>query len=239
MKKAKDYIIFALDVDNPDKAKAYVEMMAGHVGMFKVGLELYIKSGPDIIHTMKRAGASKIFLDLKLHDIPETVCRAMRVIADLGVEFVTVHCGDSKEMMAAAVEGSKAKVKVLGVSLLTHITEKDIRMAGFKDEFSSDLSALVIARTAMAKDAGSAGIVCSGREVGKIKETFGSAFIAVTPGIRPDWGGVANDDQVRVMTPAQAIQNGSDYIVIGRPIRDAEDPVQAAGRIQESIEAIL
>jgi len=239
MKKAKDYIIFALDVETTEAAKKYVEMLAQDVGTFKVGLEVFIRSGPDIVNVIKKAGAAGVFLDLKLHDIPETVYRSMRIIADLGVDFVTVHCADSKEMISAAVEGSKGNVKVLGVSVLTHIHESDIRAAGFKDEFGSDISTLVLKRTAMAKTAGSAGVVCSGREVKAIKNRCGSEFIAVTPGIRPDWGQVVKDDQKRVMTPAQAITNGSDYLVIGRPIRDAEDPRKAAVRIKGDIEAVL
>ncbi|MBW2181256.1 MAG: orotidine-5'-phosphate decarboxylase [Deltaproteobacteria bacterium] len=239
MKNAKDYIIFALDVDTTEAAKKNVEMLAPDVGMFKVGLELFIRSGPDIVNVIKKAGAAGIFLDLKLHDIPETVYRSMRIISDLDVDFVTVHCADSKEMITAAVEGSRGKVKVLGVSVLTHIHENNIRAAGFKDEFCSDISKLVLERTAMAKAAGSAGIICSGHEVKTIKSRFGSEFIAVTPGIRPDWGQVAKDDQKRVMTPAQAIKNGSDYLVIGRPIRDAEDPGKAAIRIKEDIETVL
>jgi orotidine-5'-phosphate decarboxylase len=239
MKKAKDYLIFALDVESEKTAKKYVKMLSEDVGMFKVGLELFIRFGPDIIKFIKNAGAADIFLDLKLHDIPETVYRSTRVIADMGVDFVTVHCGDSKEMIAAAVEGSRGKVKIIGVSVMTHIQEKDIQAAGFKDEFSSDISKLVLERTAMAKTAGSAGVVCSGHEVERIKGRFGAEFITVTPGIRPNWGVVAKDDQKRVMTPAQAIKNGSDYLVIGRPIRDDKDPKKAAIRIKDEIEAAL
>lgn len=239
MKKAKDHIIFALDVDSSDIAKDYVDMLSEDVGMFKVGLELFFRAGPEIIDVIQKAGAGGVFLDLKLHDIPETVYRSMAVIADLGVDFVTVHCSDSKEMIAAAVEGSKGKVSVLGVSVLTHMQEQDIKAAGYKDEYSNDISALVLERAAMAKTAGSSGIVCSGQEVAAIKNRCGKEFIAVTPGIRPDWGHVSKDDQKRIMTPAQAVKNGSDYLVIGRPIRDADDPRKAAIKIQEEIEAIL
>jgi orotidine-5'-phosphate decarboxylase len=239
MKKAKDYIIFALDVETRKTAEKYVQMLAQDVGMFKVGLELFIRTGPDIIYTIRKAGGKGIFLDLKLHDIPETIYRSMCIVADLGVDFVTVHCSDSKEMIAAAVEGSKGKVAVLGVSVLTHIQEADVREAGFKDDLSSDISTLVLKRSIMAKSAGSAGVVCSAREVNMIKSRCGPEFLTVTPGIRPQWGQVAKDDQKRVMTPGQAVTNGSDYLVIGRPIRDAVDPRQAARQIREEIEAGL
>jgi len=239
MKKPKDYIIFALDVESSQSAEAYVQQLSEAVGIFKVGLELFFRSGPDIVNRLRQAGAQGIFLDLKLHDIPETIYRSMNVIADLGVDLVTVHCSDSKEMISAAVEGSKKKVKVLGVTVLTHLQVKDIQAAGFSDVYSSDISALVLHRAAMAKAAGSAGIVCSGQEVREVKNRCGSDFIAVTPGIRPEGGRVAKDDQKRVMTPAQAIKNGSDYLVIGRPIRDADDPKKAAVHIQKEIEAIL
>lgn len=239
MKKAKDYIIFALDVESGQAAEKYVQMLSEYVGVFKVGLELFIRCGPDIIKIIQRAGTAEVFLDLKLHDIPETVYRSMRIVADFGVGFVTVHCGDSKEMISAAVEGSQGKVKIIGVSVLTHIQGKDIQEAGFKDEFSLDLSTLVLKRTAMAKAAGGAGVVCSGHEVKAIKSRFGTKFVAVTPGIRPDWGQIAKDDQRRVMTPAQAIENGSDYLVIGRPIRDAGDPRKAVIRIMDEIEAVI
>jgi len=239
MKKPKDYIVFALDVESVQAAENYVHMLSEDVGVFKVGLELFIRSGPEVVKSIQRAGAAAVFLDLKLHDIPETVYRSMRIVADFGVDFVTVHCGDSNEMISAAVEGSSGKVKVIGVSVLTHIKEDDIKEAGFKDEFSSDLSTLVFKRTALAKAAGSAGIVCSGYEVKMVKRKFGSEFIAVTPGIRPDWSHVARDDQRRVMTPAQAIENGSDYLVIGRPIRDADDPRKAVSSIKDEIEAVL
>jgi len=238
MKQPKDYIIFALDVASSGAAEEYVHMLSEDVGVFKVGLELFFRSGPDIVNVLKKAGAASVFLDLKLHDIPETVYRSMSVLADLGVDFVTVHCSDSK-MISAAVEGSKGKVKVLGVTVLTHLQGKDIQAAGFKNTYSADISALVLHRASMARAAGSAGIICSGHEVKEVKNMCGSDFIAVTPGIRPEEGRVAKDDQQRVMTPAQAVKNGSDYLVIGRPIRDADDPRKAAIRIQKEIESIL
>jgi orotidine-5'-phosphate decarboxylase len=238
VKHAKDYIIFPLDVSSTKEAKRYIELLTPYIGMFKVGMELFTRTGPSVVRLIKDAGA-KVFLDLKLHDIPATVSRTMEAIANLGVELATVHCGESKRMIEAAVSGGGGKVGVLGVTILTSVLSEDIRDAGFKKEFFSDLTKLVIKRAAMAKEAGCSGIVCSGLEVKMIKENFGKDFTAVTPGIRPFWEGVEIADQRRVTTPAEAVKNGSDYLVIGRPIRDAADPAAAAIRIANEIEEIL
>ena len=237
MRQAKDYIIFPLDVPSIDAAKHYVELLANCVGLFKVGLELFIRSGPEIVKYINQAGAAGVFLDLKLHDIPATVSRAMGGIADLGVKFATVHCGESQKMLEAAVAGSRGKVDILGVTVLTSVSAADIEAAGYQADYYRDLSALVIKKAAMAKTAGCAGIVCSGLEAPTIKSRFGNGFATVTPGIRPQWSLGEQDDQARVTTPARAIKNGSDYLVIGRPIRDAADPVQAAMKVAQEIEA--
>jgi orotidine-5'-phosphate decarboxylase len=239
MKRPKDYIIFPLDVPTLKEAKRYVELLSEHVGMFKVGLELFIRSGPEIINFVKVRGTAGVFLDLKLHDIPTTIARAVEIIADLSVTFVTVHCGETKRMLESAVESSRGRVGVLGVTVLTSVLGTDMADAGFRDEFSADISRLVMKRAAMAKAAGCAGVVCSGLEVKMIKQASGKDFIAVTPGIRPTWGDWQQNDQQRVSTPEQAIVNGSDYLVIGRPIRDAEDPKAAAIRIAKAIEAVI
>ena len=239
MKQAKDYIVFPLDVPTEKAAKAYVELLSGSVGMFKVGLELFIRSGPGLIDFIKSSGNSDVFLDLKLHDIPETVFRAMEGIAGLGVAFATVHCGETPRMLEAAVSGAKGKVGVLGVTVLTSVASEDIKAAGFRKPFYEDLTRLVIERAAVAKAAGCTGIVCSGREVKMIKKTLGRDFIAVTPGIRPVWDDIKKHDQKRVVTPAIAVKNGSDYLVIGRPIRDASNPKEAVLRIVQEIEAVL
>ncbi len=239
MKHPKDYIIFSLDVPSLKEAKQFVKLLSEHVGMFKVGLELFIKSGPEVINVIKSLGSARIFLDLKLHDIPATVSRAMESIAKLGVAFATVHCAESKEMLEAAVAGSKGKVGVLGVTVLTSVSDKDLFAAGLRPEFASNMSMLVMQRAAAARDAGCSGVVCSGLEVEMIKEKFGEGFIAVTPGIRSSVGSMKKDDQRRITTPARAIQNGSDYLVIGRPIRDAKNPQEAAVRIAKEIETVL
>lgn len=239
MRQAKDYIVFPLDLPSEKEARTYVELLSGHVGMFKVGLELFIRSGPEIVRFIKAAGAARVFLDLKLHDIPATISRAMRQVAKIGADFVTVHCGESRDMLVAAAEGSQGRVGVLAVTVLTSVSPHNLRTAGFRDEYSDDLPRLVLKRAETAKSAGCTGVVCSGLEVQLIRNRLGSEFVTVTPGIRPAWEDMGKDDQQRVTTPAQAIQNGSDYLVIGRPIRDAADPRAAAMRIAAEIESGL
>lgn len=239
MRDAKDYIIFPLDVPTEDEARRYVEMLADHVGLFKVGLELFTRSGPPIIRFINSTGSAGVFLDLKLHDIPATVARAMDSIADLSVYFATVHCGETPAMLEAAVKGSRGDVRILGVTVLTSVSARDIASAGFRSEFAADLSGLVLHRARMAREAGCAGVVCSGLEAPVIKSRIGDDFTTVTPGIRPSWAAGKKDDQRRITTPAQAVTNGSDYLVIGRPIRDADDPAEAAGRVAQEIEEAL
>jgi orotidine-5'-phosphate decarboxylase len=237
MKEGKDYIIFPLDVPSTDDARRFVKLLADHVGLFKVGLELFIRSGPAIVRFIQAAGSAGVFLDLKLHDIPATVGRAMKGIADLGVRFATVHCGESPKMLEAAVAGSHGKVDILAVTVLTSVSAEDIAAAGYRPEYYRDLSELVVKKTAMAKAAGCTGIVCSGLEAPVIKSRFGEKFTTVTPGIRPQWSLDGEDDQARITTPAQAVKNGSDYLVIGRPIRNADDPVRAAMQVAAEIDA--
>ncbi len=239
MRQARDYIIFALDLPTYAAAKEYVDLLSDQVGVFKVGLELFIHSGLSIIQYIKASTSAKVFLDLKLHDIPVTVGRAMERIAELGVALATVHCGESREMLRAAVAGSQGKAGVLGVTILTSISKDHLRNAGFKPELASDISRIVLQRAQMAQKAGCLGVVCSAHEVRMIKAQSGPDFVVVTPGIRPSWETVKQDDQKRIMTPAQAVKNGSDYIVIGRPIRDAADPSETAMRISKEIAQVL
>ena len=239
MRNPKDYIIFPLDVATIDQAKRYVGLLADHVGLFKVGLELFIRSGPEIVRYINSAGPAGVFLDLKLHDIPATVSRSMGSVADLGVRFATVHCGETSRMLEAAVAGSGGRVAILGVTVLTSVATEDIQAAGFRSAFSADIAGLVLKRARMAAEAGCSGVVCSGLEARVIKAQIGADFVTVTPGIRPSWAGGKTDDQQRVATPAQAVTNGSDYLVIGRPIRDATDPVDAAKRVAEEVAQAL
>jgi orotidine-5'-phosphate decarboxylase len=239
MKQGKDYIIFPLDVASDPAARQMVRLLHTHIGMFKVGLELFIRTGPRLLQWIGDHTGGKVFLDLKLHDIPITVERAMQGIADLPVALTTVHCGENRAMLEAAVRGGGGKVDVLGVTVLTSVGVSDLKDAGFEEAVAGDVGRLVLQRAAMAEAAGCAGVVCSGREAGMIKSRFGPAFLAVTPGIRPASGQTATDDQKRVVTPARAVTDGADYLVIGRPIRDAADPAAAADRIAEEIDRIL
>lgn len=238
-KTGKDYIVFPLDFSSVREAKEYVRLLDGKVGMFKIGLELFIDQGPSVVQMVKKESRAKIFLDLKLHDISATVHRAMARVADLGVDLVTVHCSSSRDMLEKAVQGGQGKTGILGVTLLTDSDADMLNASGFRDKFVKDPNLLVMHRAKMAYDAGCTGVVCSGREVSEIKQAFGKYFLAVTPGIRPAWTLLENDDQKRVTTPAEAVSLGSDLIVIGRPIRDAADPVRAAQNVINEIEAAL
>jgi orotidine-5'-phosphate decarboxylase len=238
-KTGKDYIVFPLDVGSMGEARELVRRLGAYVGMFKIGLELFIHQGPQVVNMVRDLSGAKIFLDLKLHDISTTVYRAMARVADLGVDLVTVHTCSSKKMLEKAVEGGQGKVGVLGVTLLTDNDADTLARGGFSNRFSADPAELVMLRAGMAKDAGCAGVVCSGQEAAGIKARFGRNFLAVTPGIRPDWGLTPGDDQKRITTPAQAVAQGSDLLVIGRPIRDADDPAAAARKVIDEIDSAL
>jgi orotidine-5'-phosphate decarboxylase len=239
MKKAKDRIIFPLDVASLNEAKKFVKLLAESVGMFKVGLELFIHAGHEIIRFIHSKHAARVFLDLKLHDIPATVGRAMARIADLEVAFATVHVGETGKMLEAAVDGSRGKVGVLGVTVLTSVSAADLAAAGYRKDLGDDMLLTVMQRAQTAHAAGCAGVICSGLEAQPIKEKLGKDFLAVTPGVRPVWAVTEQEDQKRISTPARAVAAGADYLVIGRPIRDAQDPVQAAARIAAEIEHAL
>lgn len=239
-KAPKDYLVFALDVPRVSEATEYIHLLKNHVGMFKVGLELFVRGGRRVIDTIHESGGgAKIFLDLKLYDIPATVYRTMNAIAAMGVDFATVHCSGQKDMLSAAQEGADGKVGVLGVTVLTSMSADDVREAGYGPEYVDDISRLVMKRAAAAAEWGFAGIVCSPLEVAAMKERFGRGFLAVTPGIRPAKGLVSHDDQSRISTPAQAIRNGADYLVVGRPIREPDDSKAAADAICKEIEEAL
>jgi orotidine-5'-phosphate decarboxylase len=239
MKEPKDYIIFPLDLPTYDEAMSYVERLTDHVGLFKVGLELFISQGPDIIKSIQDTGTAGIFLDLKLHDIPATVKRAFLAASRHGPEFVTVHCDEGGEILRTVAKNNPGNTKILAITVLTSLDQKKLKQLGYAEKFVQDLPALVLLKARMAREAGCHGIVCSGLEVGAIKQELGSELIAVTPGIRPAWSLVDQDDQKRVVTPADAIKNGADYVVIGRPIRDAKDPANAARRVAKEIEEAI
>jgi orotidine-5'-phosphate decarboxylase len=232
---AKDRLIFPLDVPDLQEAARLVALLAGHVGVFKLGLELFVAAGPSAIERIADMTGAGIFLDLKFHDIPETVRRAVRALSPLRrVTFLTVH--PDPGLMEAVVEEVAPPTKVLAVTALTSLDQGGLLRLGLRPALAADPIALVLRRATIAADAGCHGVVCSGREVGAIKERFGAELLTVVPGIRPEWAGVDRDDQRRVATPSQAMREGADYIVVGRPIRDASDPVEASARVVAEIE---
>ena len=239
MKKPKDYIVFPLDVSTHDEAMKYVTLLKDHVGLFKVGLELFISQGPDMLKDIRKTGGAGIFLDLKLHDIPATVSRAFMAASSYGPEFVTIHCDEGEGILRSVAEQNPGNTKILAITVLTSLNRKNLVRLGYAEKYFDDLSGLVLLKARMAKEAGCHGVVCSGQEVSMVKREFGHELIVVTPGIRPAWSLVNGDDQKRVVTPEAAVRNGADYIVVGRPIRDAKDPADAAKRVADEIEAGL
>ena len=239
MKKPKDYIIFPLDVDSYDKAMNLAEILNDHIGLFKIGLELFISQGPRIIKSIRNFGDAGIFLDLKLHDIPTTVKRAFMAACAYRPQFVTVYCDEGEALFSDVAADNPGNTKILAVTVLTSMNQDKLKGLGYSRMYSGDISALVLLRAKMAKAAGCHGVICSGHEVAMIKKEIGDDIIAVTPGIRPSWSLINQDDQKRIMSPADAVKNGADYIVTGRPVRDAKSPADAAKRIAEEIEKAL
>lgn len=238
MKRGKDYIIFPLDVSSRHEATKYVSLLKDEIGLFKVGLELFVSEGPDVLKAIREITSAGIFLDLKLHDIPETMRRAFLIAAEHKPEFVTVHCDQGEGMLKEASQNNPGNTKILAVTLLTSLNSRNLAMLGYMDGYVKDLASLVLLRARIAKEAGCQGVVCSGQEVAMVKNELPD-LIAVTPGIRPAWSVVGRDDQKRVVTPANAVKSGADYIVVGRPIRDANDPVDAARKTAQEIESAL
>jgi len=238
-KDPKSRLIFALDVPSLDEAVSFVQKLNGSVGMFKVGLELFIKEGPAVLAAIREHSDAEIFLDLKLHDIPATVERAVQSAAAHKVRFLTVHCAEDEAMLKSAVKGAgDSGLQILGVTVLTSIgTEHLTKEIGFREGIN--ITQLIEVYARQAKDAGCAGVVCSGTEVAFIRQLFKDSFLAVTPGIRPAKGRVTHDDQSRIATPGTAIRGGADYLVVGRPIRDAADPKAAADQIVQEISEAL
>jgi orotidine-5'-phosphate decarboxylase len=232
--QARSKIIFALDVDTFDAAKHWVSLLTGRVGMFKVGKQLFTAYGPDIVRMIENFGAG-VFLDLKYHDIPNTVAMASLEAARLGVKLFNVHALGGYEMMARTVETvhkefpDSERSKVLAVTILTSSTQETLREVGIE----RPVEEMVVRLAALAKKAGIDGVVASPREVPLIREACGSDFLIVTPGVRPSFA--STDDQKRVMTPAEAVSAGSDYLVIGRPISAASDPLGAVETIVDEI----
>jgi orotidine-5'-phosphate decarboxylase len=221
----------ALDVRNAEEAKILVERLGPSACFYKVGLELFMAGGYfELIEWLVRRG-NKVFADLKMFDIPETVARAVANLRGRGITFATVH-GNQAMMQAAAAE--KGEVKVLAVTVLTSLDRGDLDDLGF----SCDVERLVLSRARRAMEAGCDGVISSGLEAQRLKSEFRQRLLVVTPGIRPVENKPA-DDQKRTVDVAQAFANGADYIVVGRPIRQAADPRTAAESIQATIATIF
>jgi len=227
----RDRLILALDVPDRDTALETVELLGDSVNFYKLGLELSMSGSYfDLVEQLLRRG-KRVFCDLKFFDVPETVARAVCQLKDRGVDCTTVHGNDS--MLRAAV-GEKNGLKILAVTVLTSLDQGDLEDLGFQ----CDVEALVRSRAQRALEIGCDGVVSSGLEISSLRRALGNQLIIVVPGIRP----VQNrpvDDQKRIVTPTQAFQNGADYIVVGRPIRDAEDPRAKAEAIQAEIAAVF
>jgi len=225
----QERVIVALDVSDTETARALVKRLGDTIAIYKIGYQLAYSGGLPFARELADAGR-RVFLDLKLHDIPNTVAEGTAAIARLGATFLTVHA--YPQTLAAAVEGrSDSKLKILGVSVLTSMNDADLTAAGY----GLNVQALVAKRTAQAQAAGADGLVVSAREAASVRAAAGRDFLIVTPGIRPAGGDAG--DQKRVVTPAEAIRLGADYLVIGRPITAAPDPRAAAEAILEEIAA--
>lgn len=226
-------VIVACDFSSAEEVLAFLDRFAGceRKPFVKIGMELYYAAGPEIVREIKRRG-HKIFLDLKLHDIPNTVKKTMRVLSNLDVDMTNLHAAGTIEMMKAALEGltrpDGTRPILIAVTQLTSTSEERMQKELL---INASIADTIAHYAANAKEAGLDGVVCSPLEASVVKQKCGDSFIAVTPGIR--FADAAKDDQVRITTPARAKEIGSDYIVVGRPITAAEDPVAAYNRCVE------
>ena len=228
----KERLIVALDVDDLERVKVLVKLLAGELGMFKVGKQLFTHAGPAVVKLIEEMGG-EVFLDLKFHDIPTTVAKAAIEATRLGVKMFNVHASGSLEMMRQTAkevrrvcrQESLRRPIMLAVTVLTSLEKRDLERVGVDREVLDQ----VVRLASLSQEAGMDGVVASPQEVAAIRATCGRRFVIVTPGIRPQDG--KRDDQRRVMTPADAIRAGVDYIVVGRPITEAQDPLSAAREI--------
>ena len=240
MDNAKDRLIFALDVDNLEDARNWVTLLSDKVGVFKVGKQLFTKCGPEVVHLIQDGGG-QVFLDLKYHDIPNTVAMAGLEAFRLGVKIFNVHALGGYEMMAKLVEeidkvcprGNPDRPILLAVTILTSSNEETLRGVGI----DRPVEVMVPKLAKLAMDAGMDGVVASPKEVGLIRDACGDDFAIVTPGVRPTFS--SKDDQKRITTPGEAIRSGADYLVIGRPISAADNPAEAASLILAEMQDAL
>jgi orotidine-5'-phosphate decarboxylase len=231
---ARDRVIVALDVPDLKGLESLLDRLDGRPSFYKVGLELFVAEGERAIEAVRKRGG-RIFLDLKLHDIPETVARAVQSARRIEAELLTVHTSGGYEMLSRAAEAAAGAVKILGVTVLTSLEQDDLKAEGIEQTIPE----MVRARARIAAKAGIAGLVCSAHE---IEAARGAApgLIIVVPGIRPATGaGAAAGDQKRIATPESAIRSGADYLVVGRPLRDAPDPAKAFDALVGEVGAAL
>jgi orotidine-5'-phosphate decarboxylase len=221
---ARERLIVALDVSTADAARGLVSRIGDNAGMYKVGLQLFIAQGPSLVREFVAAG-HKVFLDLKIHDIPNTVSHAVNSAVDSGACMLTVHASAGNDSLRAAVDAAAGRLAILGVTVLTSFSDDDLRETGVP----SDVARQVAHLASLARAAGCAGIVTSPRETALARKLLGPQMSIVNPGIRPLGSG--KDDQERTATPADAILAGASHIVVGRPITRAEDPARAAAKI--------
>ncbi len=235
---AEERIIFPLDVSSSEEAFFWIERLNPFVGIFKIGLELFTSEGPKVIEKVRKKTDKKIFLDLKLNDIPNTISRTIKIISELGVDWVTIHVLAGASALKKASECAYNNLKLIGVTVLTSLDKADLLELGFNAELARDPKELVFRLAFLAYFSGCDGVVCSAKEVGKIKENF-PELITVVPGIKlsEELGRV--DDQLRTATPYEAILSGADYLVIGRPIREAEFPEKICEEIIFQIKKAL
>ena len=225
----KDRLIVALDVPSLEEALDIVDRLSGAVGMFKVGNQLFTEAGPEFVRSLVARG-EKVFLDLKYHDIPNTVANAVSHAANLGVSLLSVHALGGRAMLESAMSALPAMgTRVLAITILTSHDEAALLEVGVRGPVSNAVCRLAM----LAKEARVDGVVASPHEVGLVREACGADFLVVTPGIRP--AGAAKGDQARAATPAAAVAAGADYIVVGRPILESPDPRAAAEAIVASL----
>ncbi|GDX22260.1 orotidine 5'-phosphate decarboxylase [Actinomycetes bacterium] len=224
----KSPIILAVDTTNLEVAKTWIAATQGSISIYKIGLEFFLKLGSAGIIELRKEFEFELFLDLKLHDIPNTVAGAARSLQPLAPDFVTVHAAGGAKMVAAAA-AALPDSRITGVTILTSLDESDVKAIGYKDAALE--SAVNLAKIAVL--GGAKAVVCSPLEVSAIRNAIPKEILLITPGVRPIGSGIG--DQSRVMTPTLALESGADYLVIGRPITEADDPGKAAAAILDSL----